>query len=167
MEHEHFRNAGKSSRSAPTLVAVAATVILGLSAGSMLNEAVVLVSFWRSISAQDFLDWYAGNAGRLSGYYGPLQVAAALMTIVAAVLYRVPRRAGSGLLTLAAILAVIPLGMFFVYFKSVNESFAAATIDLAEVPAALASWGFWQWVRTAIGIGAFVVALAGVRARDA
>jgi hypothetical protein len=53
-----------------------------------------------------------------------------------------------------------------VYFKDVNASFAAGTIALDRVPAALAGWSFWQWVRTAIGTGAFVSALAAVRSHD-
>jgi len=130
----------------------------------MLNEAVVLVGFWRSLPAAEFLDWYAANAGRLSGYYGPLQVAGAVLAIAAAAVHR--RRAGGGLRILAAVLAVVPLGMFFVYFKDVNASFAAGTMALDRVPAALAGWSFWQWVRTAIGTGAFVSALAAVRSHD-
>ncbi|MEE8524658.1 MAG: hypothetical protein V3T72_12060 [Thermoanaerobaculia bacterium] len=157
-----------TTRAAPasTSVAIVAATVLGLSAGSMLNEAVVLVGFWRSLPAQEFLDWYADNAQRLSGYYGPLQIAAALSAITAAVLYRVRRHTGSGLLVLSAVLAVTALVTFFVYFKDVNASFAAGTIALDRVPAELARWSFWQWGRTAIGIGAFVSALFAVRSRD-
>jgi len=48
--------------------------------------------------------------------------------------------------------------------QPVNASFAAATIALDQVATELGRWATWHWVRTAIGVGAFALAVLGVRA---
>jgi hypothetical protein len=50
----------------------------------------------------------------------------------------------------------------FLYFRKANASFAAGTIDLNNVENELSRWSLWQWIRTAIGVGAFALALAAV-----
>jgi hypothetical protein len=49
--------------------------------------------------------------------------------------------------------------MFPLVFQRVNASFAAGTIPAEDVPAALARWAAWHWVRTAISIAALGAAL--------
>jgi hypothetical protein len=44
----------------------------------------------------------------------------------------------------------------------VNASFKAATIAPDAVPAELARWSAWQWLRVTIGVAAFVSALLAV-----
>ncbi len=150
-----------------TLVALAAVVALGLSAGAMLTEAVVFVGYWRSLAPADFLAWFRDNEPRLVSFFGPLQFASAALAAVAAALCG--RRGGAGgvLLGVAALLAVAAIALYPLYFRNANAGFATATIRPADVPTELARWASWQWVRTGIGVGAFVAALLAVRRRDA
>src|SRR5262245_25378869 len=67
-------------------VDVLAAVGLGLSAGAMLTEGAVLVPWWRSMSPESFLGWYAANAARLFWFFGPLEMASALLAVAAGVL---------------------------------------------------------------------------------
>ena len=135
-----------------------AVVALGLSAGAMLAEATLLVPYWRSLPAGDFLGWFAANEPRLTAFYGPLEIAAAVLALAAAAMCAWRRHRATRRLALAALLAVIVLAMYPLYFEDVNASFVAGTIDAATVATELARWNAWQWVRVAIGVAAFVVA---------
>jgi len=145
-----------------TAVALAAVVAVGLSAGAMLAEAAVLVPYWRSLEAAAFLAWYAANAARLFDFFAPLEIAGAGLGVVAAGLYGFRRRSGAVLLALSALLAVGVLVPFPLYFRDVNASFEAATIEHGQVAAELARWAWWHWLRTALGTGAFVTGLLAV-----
>jgi len=150
-----------------TLVALAAVVALGLSAGAVLTEGAVLVPYWRSLPAADFLSWYRDNAARLLNFFGPLEIATAVLVLAAAGLYGARRRRGAGLLALAALLTAAILAAYPLYFRDVNARFAAATIAPEAVAGELARWAFWHWVRVAIAIAALAAGLAAVRHREA
>jgi hypothetical protein len=143
-----------------------AVIVSGLSTGAMLTGAMVVVPFWRSISAAEFLTWFAANADRMQFYFGPLQVATIVVTATSAILFGIGGRSGTALLSVAAVLAVTVLATYPLYFRAANTSFVSATIPIAEVPAELARWAAWQWVRTAIGLVAFVFAVLGVTRPD-
>jgi len=154
-------SAGHSIASA---VGMLAAIALGFSAGAMLAEGAVLVPWWRSMPPRSFLGWYAGNASRLFAFFGPLEIGGAGLAVAAGVLPRYPRGAGRGLFVTSAVLAVAVLGAFPLYFRQVNASFAAGTIELDRVAGELARWSSWHWGRTAIGVAAFAAAVLGVRA---
>ena len=146
-------------RSAAGVVTLLATIALGLAAGAVLAEGAVLVPWWRSQPPEAFLAWYAANAARLFQFFGTLETLAAVLVIVAAVLVRGPFFVVAALLTLG-VLALFPL-----YFQEVNGRFEAATIAPGDVPAALARWAWWHWLRTVMAIAAFAAAVLGLRAR--
>lgn len=136
--------------------------MLGLSAGAMLTEQLVLVSWWRSLPPDAFLRWFGENEPRLVAFFAPLQVSGALFALAAAGLGW-SRPAVRGPLAAAAVLAVAALLMYPAYFEGVNARFVAGTIPPGEVAGALRGWSAWQWVRIAIGAGAFAAALGAVR----
>jgi hypothetical protein len=144
-------------------LAVLAAVALGLSAGAMLAEGAVMVPYWRSLAPDTFLRWYAENGSRLLAFFGPLEIAGAVLALAAAALSGIRRAAGIGLLVVASALALAVLAPFPIYFRDVNASFAAATIAPDQVGEELARWAVWHWFRTVLGIGAFVAAVLAVR----
>ena len=151
------------SRSAVTAIGsaggVLATLALGLGAGAMLAEAAVLVPWWRSMPPEAFLRWYAENARRLFEFYGPLEIVAAGLSLVAAILDRRTRRA----FLAPALLSLAVLAAFPIYFRDVNASFETGAIGVDRVPAELARWAAWHWGRTVLGVLAFATALLAVR----
>ncbi len=152
--------------SAAAVLGVCAAGALGLSAGALLTEGAVLVPWWRSLPPEAFLDWYATNAARLFNFFGVVEIAAGVLAVAAAALYRF-HHGGGGLFVAAAGLAVAVLSFFPLYFEQVNADFAAGTVELAAVAGELALWAAWHWARTLIGVGAFVAALLAVRAAGA
>ena len=139
--------------------ALLATVALGLTAGALLAEAAVIIPWWRTLPADAFLAWYAANTSRLFQFYGTLETVAAVLVLAAAVVVR------DRYSVIALVLSLAVLAMFPLYFQRANESFESATIAAAELPAVLARYAVWHWVRTSIGIAAFTAAVLGVRAR--
>lgn len=143
--------------------ATATALVLGLSAGAMLAEAVVLVNVWRAISPDEFLAWYHRHHHELVQFYSPLQIAATVTAIIAAIWFRLAYGRVSRSWLAAAGAAVGVLVLFFVYFKSANAAFLSADVDPAQIPAMLTTWGAWQWFRTAVGITAAACAIVAAR----
>jgi branched-subunit amino acid transport protein AzlD len=147
---------------APIALAATAALVLGLSAGASLTEAIVLVGWWRVLPAEEFLLWFRQNEPRLVAFYGPLQAASVLIALLAAVVASWRRHPARRPLALAALLALAVVGAFFLYFRDANAALIAGAVAPDDVPAALARWSAWHWLRTATGIGAFAAAIGAV-----
>lgn len=132
-----------------------------------MTEQLLMVPEWRELPAPDFLAWFREHEPRLVAFFAPLQLGSGVLVLAAAVLYGVRRQPGAGHLALATVLVVAALALYPLYFQAVNASFVAGTIPLDAVPDELARWSAWQWVRIAIGVGAFAAALIAVRAPQA
>jgi len=139
-----------------------AAIALGLSAGAMLAEQMVLVPYWRSLPPADFLRWFAANEPRLVAFYGPLEIASVALTFLATAVCITRRERGIGRLVLASLLAASVLAVYPMYFQAANARFVAGTIDVAGVVAELGRWQRWQWLRVALGVGAFIAAVAAL-----
>jgi len=136
---------------------------IGLFVGAMLAEGCVLVPYWRSLAPGDFFAWYAANDRRLLGFFGSLTAAAALLALAAAAVAVWTRSPGRWPAVGAAGLMIVAVLMFPAYFQQANARFAAAITPPADLPAELARWATWHWVRTAIAGGALVAALLALR----
>ena len=136
---------------------------LGIFAGAMLTEAGVLVTYWRSLAPAEFLRWYAANAQRLLAYFSPVTSVSGVLAILAAVASLWEGHPGRWYALAAAVLAVVMVASFFVYFEPANASFAAATIPVDAVAAELARWSAWHNARTALSIVALAASLLAIR----
>lgn len=136
---------------------------LGIFAGAMLTEAGVLVTYWRSLAPAEFLRWYAANAQRLLAYFSPVTSVSGALAILAAVASLWEGHPGRWYALVAAVLAVVMVASFFVYFEQANTSFAAATIPLDAVAAELTRWSAWHNARTALSIVALAASLLAIR----
>jgi len=145
-----------------TLIAFVTVVILGLSAGAMLTEATVFVQFWQSLSSSQFLKWFAENEPLLVKFFGSLQTASLVLILATTILFWIQGRRGKYLSALSTLLVVAVIITFFLYFQKANESFVTATIALDDVKNELSRWAFWQWVRAALGVGAFASAVSAI-----
>ncbi len=148
-----------------SVVALMAAVALGLTTGALLAEGAVLVPFWRSLPAENFLSWYRLHAVLLQKFFGPLEVAAAILTAVAAALSRIRADRRSLILVMATLFAVAVLAVFPIYFQRVNASFAAGTIATDQVAEELRRWSRWHWFRTIMAMAGFVFSLAALIGR--
>jgi hypothetical protein len=151
-------------RQLASLVSILGVLLLGVTAGAMLAEAAILVPYWRSLAPADFFDWYAANASLLVDFYSPLEIASTVVALVCAVLYSAQSRPGARLWWVAAILSILVIATFFLYFKDANAGFSSRAIPEDSLPAALVAWGTWQWGRVGVGFAAFGASVLAIRA---
>lgn len=133
---------------------VAATVLIGLYAGSLLTEAMILVPYWMRMQPAEFFSLHGTLGPKLFGYYAPLTGLAVASAVLAGLF-------GSTLKILAAALCLSALIIFFIYFKKANASFAAHSLKNEDLEAELTRWASWHWLRTAVVIVAFIASVAG------
>ena len=136
---------------------------LALFIGALLTEAMVLVPMWRTLEPQDFFTLHAAHAHRLYAFFAPLTVSATVLTVVAAVTSVAASRPLSSVSVVAAVLALVILSTYGLYFRRANASFAEASITHEALPAELARWAAWHWFRTAIGLVALASSLLALR----
>ncbi|MES2040261.1 MAG: hypothetical protein V4495_20780 [Pseudomonadota bacterium] len=136
---------------------------LALFIGALLTEAMVLVPMWRSLPPQEFFTLHAAHAHRQYAFFAPLTMGATLFAVVAAITSVVTNRPLSWASVVAAVLALLILSTYGLYFRRANASFAEASITHEALPAELARWAAWHWFRTIIGLVALVPALLALR----
>lgn len=143
-------------------VGILAAGSLGLSAGALLAEACILVPMWRSQDPESFLSWYRHHAGLLLEFFGPLEVISGVFVVAATAFAWFGDLPGFRLLLGSTSLTLAVLASFPLYFKNANASFAAQSIQAAEVSDELARWAKWHWARTGLAILAFLLAILGL-----
>jgi hypothetical protein len=142
--------------------ALLAVVALGLTAGALLVEGAILVPFWRSLQPASFLDWYKEHAVLLQKFFGPLEVAAAVLTIAAAAMNWGRHGAGSRLLVVSALLAVAVLGRLSYLLSTGQRQFCYGNHRCRPRHWELRRWSAWHWVRTIMATAAFIFAVAAL-----
>ena len=146
------------------LLKLLSVACLGIYSGAMLTEGFLNVPYWRSLPPAEFFSWYAANDQRLIGYFRPLTVLTAVVTILAALASHAsgdPSRVG---LTVSAVLMIVMIAMFLAIFRGLNESFAHASVAAADLPAALARWSSWHVLRVVLSFVALASSLLALRA---
>ena len=132
---------------------------LGLLVGSLLTEAMILVPYWRTMKADEFLNLHHTLGPRLFIYFAPLTVLGTILPIIVAVLAVTLGAANYWLAVVPAILVLIMLVIYFAYFKRANASFESGSVGLDGLSVELARWAKWHWIRVFLGISAFFVSL--------
>lgn len=140
-----------------------AAASLALFVGALFTEAVVLVPMWQSLPPPEFFSLHAAHAHRLYGFFAPLTVSATLLAVGAAATAVITDRSHSTAAVASAALALVILSTYFLYFQRANASFAAASITPEALPAELARWAAWHWLRTVLGFAALGSALLALR----
>lgn len=136
---------------------------LALFSGALLTEAMVLVPMWRSLQPQEFFALHAAHAHRLYAFFAPLTVSATVLAVVAATSAVVTNRPSSSASVAAAVLALVILCTYGLYFRRANAGFAKATITHEALPAELARWASWHGFRTTLALAALASALLALR----
>ncbi len=147
------------STKATNFLAFVAVILLGLSAGAMLTESIVLVQFWQTLSSADFLKWFAANEPLLAKFFGSLQTSSAVLILITTILFWIQGRREKFFAMVSTILVIAVILIFFAYFQQANQNFVTASVPLEDVKTQLSNWAFLQWIRTVLGFGAFMFSL--------
>lgn len=138
---------------------------LGLLAGSLSLEGLVLVPYWRSLGSSAFAELHAGFAPRLHSFFAPLTAVAVLISVAAggAVAWTTELDAADWFTVVAAALAGSLLAFYRLYFHTANARLPVLASAGNEVAlgAELRRWQRTHQVRTIVSVAAFVLAMLG------
>ncbi|MFM9884478.1 MAG: anthrone oxygenase family protein [Burkholderiales bacterium] len=140
------------------VLAVVTAIMLGLFAGSLLTEALLLVPFFRSLSFADFNRLHHDFGPRLYRYYSPLTIAATVLPIVSAATLWLDHSNGSLYASAAALLALAIVSTYALYFRAANQAFAEKRLGEEALKKELTRWAAVHNFRTTLAIAAFVLA---------
>jgi len=133
------------------------TLVVGLYAGSLLTEAMILVPYWRRMDPADFFRLHETLGPKLFRYYAPFTTCAVVLAVLTAVLSGANNLAWN----ITAALSLSALGIFFVYFSKANKSFADHSLKDDDLAGELKRWASWHWLRTVLIIIALAASIAG------
>ncbi|MEL6729298.1 MAG: DUF1772 domain-containing protein [Pseudomonadota bacterium] len=141
------------------------TAMLGLLAGALLTEGMILVPYWRKMDPAEFFRLHGDMGPSLFRYFAPLTTAAVLFAVLAAIMTLT-----SPTLSYARLIAgggaMLTLMIFFIYFKTANQSFADQSLSHDALKPELTRWATWHWIRTAIIFTAFACAVVAESSPD-
>lgn len=118
--------------------------------GSQITEAVLLVPYWQSLSATDFYSYYQAFGPTIGRFYTILTIIAAVIPIGLSVYMVRTKAPGSRLALISAVLAVLFVACFYVYFKGTNELFYQSAFSATELKSELITWSQWHWGRVGL-----------------
>jgi hypothetical protein len=133
------------------------TLIIGLYAGSLLTEAMILVPYWRHMDPSKFFKLHGTLGPRLFRYYAPLTTVAVGLALIAAI----ANQGENPYWNIAAGLCASALLIFFLYFSKANKSFADHSLAEHDLGNELARWSRWHWLRTVLVILALGASIGG------
>ncbi len=141
---------------------VLTTLVLGLFAGSLLTEALLLVPYFRSLSFEDFNRLHGAFGPRLFRYYAPLTIAATVIPLAAAAATILDYPRTNFFAWSAAALVLVILGTYIFYFRAANLAFAERRLDEPALTKELARWASVHTFRTALAMCAFIASVLAV-----
>jgi hypothetical protein len=144
------------------LVRLLAAGALGVFAGAMLTEGLVLVPYWRSLTAERFYAWYGENHARLVAYFGPLTWIAGLAALISAAASSWQAHDAATQTAAAAVLSLAAVLLFPLYFKNANASFLERTLSDEGLHRELGRWARWHWLRSGLSLAAAGMALRAI-----
>lgn len=147
-------------------LAVVSATVLGLFAGSLLTEALLLVPYFKSLSFADFNKLHHDFGPRLYRYYAPLTISATILPVINAASMVLDGRRDVALPLAAAALVLVVLSTYFLYFRQANRAFAEKRLGEDELGGELTRWERVHAFRTAIAILAFVVSILALLPSD-
>lgn len=121
--------------------------IFAIFLGSQITEGVLLVPYWKSLSAAAFYDYYSAFGPSIGTFYTCLTVLAVLVPICLSVYCLYKKSPALKYSLVALIFALLVIAVFYLYFKEINELFYSRSFDENQLKLVLNDWGRWHWLR--------------------
>ncbi len=138
---------------------LSSTCALGVFLGAQLAEAVLIVPYWKGLSADSFFIFFKNYGQSLYEFYAPLTIAATIFPTVTFVYSLLVKSKTDILMWLLLVFTILFFAMYFIYFKDANLSFAQRTISDQALSNELVKWGNLHWTRVFCEAVAFVCGL--------
>lgn len=126
--------------------------IFSIFIGSQITEGVLLVPYWKSLSANDFYLYYKQFGPSIGQFYTILTIVAALIPISISISIYCKRINSNALnpALISSFFAILFIACFYVYFKGTNELFYQASLSDLELKKELITWNYWHWGRVVL-----------------
>jgi hypothetical protein len=144
------------------ILLILSTCILGVFFGTQLVEAVLIVPYWKELSANNFFEFYKTYGEKLHQFYAPLTIVSTMLPITIFVYYLFSKSKTELLMWLMTVSTILFFVTFFLYFKEANLNFTERIISNKELAYELIIWGKWHWGRVvceAIAFGCSLILL--------
>ena len=135
------------------------SLALGVFLGAQLTEAVLFVPNWKSLSADDFFDFYQKYGENIHRFFAPLTIVATAVPLLT-VLYSFVNPGGNQVLFgLMGFSTLSFFSTYFLHFKKANQRYFVGSLSDKELPNELKKWGHWHWARIGFESLAFGLSL--------
>lgn len=121
--------------------------IFSIFLGSQITEAIILVPHWQSLSSSDFYTYYEEFGPSIGRFYTILTIIAALIPVALTIHFFRSKAPGLLFSSLSALLAILFVSCFYLYFKGINELFYQSFFSEVDLKNELITWSRWHWGR--------------------
>ncbi|MEO1516579.1 MAG: hypothetical protein AAFV95_16250 [Bacteroidota bacterium] len=118
--------------------------------GTQVAEGALLVPHWKSMSSDEFYEYYAQFGPMIARFYTILTIAAALIPVLVGGYCFYKKSAALSYSLVSIFLSVAFIAFFYIYFKGTNQQFYEAAFGPEQLQAELIIWGYWHWTRVLI-----------------
>jgi len=122
-------------------------VVFSIFIGSQITEGVLLVPYWKSLTANEFYLYYNQFGPHIGRFYSILTIAAAIIPISYAIYFKRTNSQAVMLALISSLFAILFVSCFFIYFKEANELFYQASLSKIDLQKELDIWNYWHWSR--------------------
>ena len=128
---------------------------LGILLGAQLTEAVLLVPYWKTMSANDFFTHHQTFGRKFHQFYAPLTIVATLLPLVTVGVHLAMQTEYIFILGCLALNTLAFFSTYYLFFKKANGEFAQRSFSDQDLPQKLAHWENWHWGRVCLETIAF------------
>lgn len=118
--------------------------------GSQIAEGVILVPYWKSMSADAFYTFYSEFGGRIGMFYTILTISAALVSIIISIYCFRTKSVAFKYALITSLTMMLVIAIFYYYFIGANSLFYEALLSLSQLKNELKIWEIWHWARVGI-----------------
>mgnify|MGYP000144135946 CR=1 FL=1 len=135
--------------------------IFALFLGSQVTEGILLIPYWKSLSAEDFFEYYNAFGPQIGQFYTILTIVAVLIPIIVSIYFFKKNKRAFTYTALASISALGIIAVFYIYFKGTNQQFYDASLSPSELKTVLNTWEIWHWARVGLEVVTLVLLILG------
>lgn len=134
----------------PDKIRFALVAVFSIFIGSQITEGALFVPYWQSLSAEAFYTYYKEFGPGIGSFYTVLTVVAAFIPIALSVYLFKVGSAKKFYALISAILAIVFILFFYLYFKGTNELFYQSALSEQELKEVLITWSKVHWSRVVV-----------------
>ena len=122
-------------------------VIFSIFIGSQITEGVLLLPYWKTLSAVEFYSYYTKFGPTIGKFYSTLTIIAVLIPLGACIYCFFKKSSVLKYSIVSTFFAFLVIIVFYVYFKDTNHQFYVAAFNDEQLKLVLQTWGQWHWLR--------------------